>query len=528
MKVSIVIVNYNVRDFLEQCLHSVFRAADGIDSEVFVVDNHSVDGSQAMVRNKFPQVNLIENKENLGFSRANNQALIRVRGEYVLILNPDTVLEEETIRKCVLFMDSHPEAGALGVKMINGKGQFLPESKRALPTPAVAFYKMFGLAKLFPNSQKFGKYHLTYLDTDKIHAVEILSGAFMFIRKEALDKAGIFDEDFFMYGEDIDLSYRITKEGYLNYYYPETTIIHYKGESTKKSSINYVLMFYKAMLVFAGKHYSKSNVSLFSILIRLAVYFRASLAAIKRWGKIIFLPFVDFLIMLSGLVLLTLFWEHLKFSGMYSYPPVLTHFILPAYILVWMVALYIAGAYNKTTDIKSVLRGILTGTVIILLVYSLLPESLRFSRALILAGTLVSITSTVISRIIADLFKISEFYLFRKPVNRIAFIGSRVESKQVISLLNTRNHPFEFLGNIYDDEDIPGSDLLGKYEDLEEILVINRINEIIFSSQDLSISQIIDCMNKLNRKKISFKILSADGQSIVGAEPGTRDVLKVG
>ena len=256
MKVSIVIVNYNVRDFLEQCLRSVFRATGGIDSEVFVVDNHSVDGSQAMVRDKFPQVNLIENHQNLGFSKANNQALRLVKGEYVLVLNPDTLLEEETIRKCIFFMDSHPEAGALGVKMINGKGKFLPESKRALPTPAVAFYKMFGLAKLFPKSQKFGKYHLSYLDKDKIHSVEILCGAFMFIRKEALNKAGLFDEDFFMYGEDIDLSYRLIKAGYLNYYFPESTIIHYKGESTRKSSVNYVLMFYKAMLVFTGKHFS--------------------------------------------------------------------------------------------------------------------------------------------------------------------------------------------------------------------------------------------------------------------------------
>jgi O-antigen biosynthesis protein len=528
MKVSIVIVNYNVRNFLEQCLRSVFRAIDGIAAEVFVVDNHSLDGSQAMVRDKFPQVILIENKENLGFSRANNQALRMVQGEYVLVLNPDTLLEEETIRKCILFMDSQPEAGALGVKMINGKGQFLPESKRALPTPAVAFFKMFGLAKLFPNSQKFGKYHLTYLDKDKIHAVEILSGAFMFIRKEALDKAGIFDEDFFMYGEDIDLSYRITKEGYRNYYYPETTIIHYKGESTKKSSINYVLMFYKAMLVFYRKHFSKNNVSLFSLLIKLAVYFRASLAAIKRWVKIIFLPAADLIIMLSGLILLTLFWEFVKFSGTYSYPPLLTNYILPSYVLIWMTALFFAGAYKKTSDFKSVSRGILTGTIFILLGYSLLPESLRFSRALILAGTIVSMVSASFSRMLAELFRVSEFYLLRKPLTRIAFVGSPAESYQVISLLNATNQHFEFLGNISDKENLPDSVLLGKSEDLEEIVGINKINEIIFSSRDLSMRQIIDCMNLLTRKNISFKILSADGQSIVGAEPGTRDILKVG
>lgn len=281
MKLSIIIVNYNVKYFLEQCLLSVENAIDGIDTEVFVVDNNSVDDSVQMLSERFPWVKLICNKDNVGFAKANNQAIREATGEYVLLLNPDTVVENDTFNKIIDFMDAHPEAGGLGVKMVDGKGNFLPESKRSLPTPAVSFYKIFGLSKLFPKSKKFGKYHLTYLDNDTIHEVEILAGAFMFMRKSALDKVGLLDETFFMYGEDIDLSYRLILGGYKNYYFPETRIIHYKGESTKKASFNYVYMFYNAMIIFAKKHFSDKNLKLFSFLINCAVYMRAFLAIVQ-------------------------------------------------------------------------------------------------------------------------------------------------------------------------------------------------------------------------------------------------------
>ena len=249
MDLSIIIVNYNVRYFLDQCLHSVQQAIkkleeEQLQAEVSVVDNNSVDGSAGEVRQKFPWVKLIENRENVGFAKANNQALAVSSGRYILLLNPDTVVEEDTFSKCISFMDSHPDAGALGVKMIDGKGAFLPESKRALPTPWVSFYKMFGLSRLFPRSRRYARYHLGHLDRDQTHPVDVLAGAFMFLRKETLEKTGYLDESFFMYGEDIDLSYRISQAGYHNYYFPESTIIHYKGESTKKGSLNYVKIFY--------------------------------------------------------------------------------------------------------------------------------------------------------------------------------------------------------------------------------------------------------------------------------------------
>ena len=243
MKLSVIIVNYNVKYFLEQCLLSALKAAERVSTEIFVVDNNSVDGSVEMVQQKFPSVKVIANTKNTGFSKANNQGIRESKGEYVLLLNPDTVVEEDTFEKVVSFMDQHSDAGGLGVKMLDGTGRFLPESKRGLPTYDVAFYKIFGLSKLFPRSKTFGKYHLGYLDENKTHEVDVLAGAFMLLRKSVLDKIGLLDEDYFMYGEDIDLSYRITKAGYKNYYFPETRIIHYKGESTKRTSVNYVLVF---------------------------------------------------------------------------------------------------------------------------------------------------------------------------------------------------------------------------------------------------------------------------------------------
>ncbi|MBO4673448.1 MAG: glycosyltransferase family 2 protein [Bacteroidaceae bacterium] len=269
MKLSIVIVNYNVRYYLEQCLLSVEKALSGMCAEVFVVDNHSTDDSVPYLKSKFPWVRYIENQENVGFSRANNKALREARGEYVLLLNPDTFIGERTLRECVDFMDKNPQAGMCGVAMLKVDGSFAPESRRGIPTPFVAFCKMTGLGSLFPKSRLFGRYYMQYLNKYSINPIEIISGAFMFIRKEALDKVGLLDETFFMYGEDIDLSYRVLKGGYKNYYLP-TQILHYKGESTKKDSIKYVNTFYKAMVIFFKKHFSHYS-AIYSLFITLVI-----------------------------------------------------------------------------------------------------------------------------------------------------------------------------------------------------------------------------------------------------------------
>jgi GT2 family glycosyltransferase len=326
-------------------LQSVFKAIQNIEAEVWVVDNNSVDGSIAMIKEKFTNVKLIASKDNLGFSRGNNLAIKQSKGEYTLLLNPDTLVEEDTFEKVIRFMDSNPIAGGLGVKMVDGKGNFLPESKRSLPTPSVAFYKIFGLSSLFPKSKRFGKYHCGNLDKNKNHEIEILSGAFMLMRKEALDKVGLLDEDFFMYGEDIDLSYRLIKRGYKNYYFSDTRIIHYKGESTKKSSVNYVFVFYNAMIIFAKKHFSSKNASIFSFLIKIAIYFRASIAILNRVRKILTLPVLDALLLLGGILAFKNIWES-KIKG-FSYPNELLFYFIPAITGIILLSVALFGGYKK-------------------------------------------------------------------------------------------------------------------------------------------------------------------------------------
>ena len=265
MKLSIIIVSYNVRSYLEQCLRSVQKALEGIEGEVWVVDNNSQDDSVNVLRRDYPWVRIIANTENMGFARANNLAIRQSQSDYVLLLNPDTVVEELTLRGVLDFMDAHPEAGGAGVMMHNEDGTLAPESRRGLPTPWVAALKMLGFTK---------RYYMSYLPWDKPGRIDVISGAFCFLRRKALDQVGLLDEDFFMYGEDIDLSYRLLKGGWQNWYLPyEIT----KGQSTQKSDFRYVHVFYQAMLIFFRKHYSHQSF-LYAIPVKVAIYFRAFIA----------------------------------------------------------------------------------------------------------------------------------------------------------------------------------------------------------------------------------------------------------
>ncbi len=519
MDLSIVIVNYNVRYFIEQCLHSVSRAMRNIEAEVFVVDNNSVDGSCAMIREKFPWAHLIENHVNAGFSKANNQAVKLAKGRYILLLNPDTVVEEDTFEKCIGFMDTHPEAGAMGVKMIDGTGNFLPESKRALPTPAVAFYKVFGLSRLFPGSRIFGRYHLGFLHKDKTHEIEVLAGAFMFIRKETMDKTGLLDETFFMYGEDIDLSYRIIKEGYKNYYFPGTTIIHYKGESTKKGSINYVLVFYNAMIIFAKKHFSKKNARMFSLLINMAIYFRASLSIIRRFLVRIYQPLIDFILIFAGFYFLTPLWERFKFDTKSHFPPEFMAYVVPLYILIWILSMYYSGGYDKPVRLWRLFRGHITGTIIILVLYALIPEHYRFSRALILFGALWGMIIILLHRLAGNIFGAVDYEFSANRRKRLVLVGRPAEVKRVSSILGKTRIKPEIAGFVNPDSDSGISDnfFLGSLEQLREIIRIHKVDEIIFCSGDLEAREIIRNMTRLTDIQVEFKIAPPESLSIIGS-----------
>lgn len=273
MKLSVIIVNYNVEHYLEQCLCSVRQAISSLEADVWVVDNASTDESMVHLPTKFPDVHFVANAKNVGFSRANNIGIRASESEYVLLLNPDTMVGEEVLTDCIRFLDTHPEVGATGVAMLKADGGFAWESRRGLPTPFTSFCKMSGLCALFPNSRRFGRYYMRYLDRTIPNEIEVISGAFNMLRREALNKVGLLDEDFFMYGEDVDLSFRLLQHGYKNYYLPYR-ILHYKGESTQKTSLRYVHIFYEAMLIFFDKHYGRKY-RFFSALIRLAVVLRA-------------------------------------------------------------------------------------------------------------------------------------------------------------------------------------------------------------------------------------------------------------
>ena len=290
MQLSVIIVNYNVKYFLEQCLCAVQKACINVEAEIFVVDNNSTDGSREYLLPKFPTVNFTWNGTNSGFAKANNQALAAAKGEYVLFLNPDTIVPEDCFEKCMDFFKDNPGTGVLGVHMVDGSGKFLKESKRAFPSPLTSLYKLTGLANLFPHSKIFAKYYLGHLPENKNHEADVLAGAFMMVPREVLTATGSFDEIFFMYGEDVDLSYRVQKAGFKNFYFAATSIIHFKGESTGKGSLNYVRLFYKAMSLFVKKHYSGSRAGIFIFFIQIAILGRALISAIGRIFKGIRLP----------------------------------------------------------------------------------------------------------------------------------------------------------------------------------------------------------------------------------------------
>ena len=516
MQLTVVIVNYNVRHFLEQTLLSVRRAVRGMDAEVFVVDNHSQDDSVAMVRAQFPEVQLIANTDNPGFSKANNQAIRLARGRYVLLLNPDTVVGENTFRDCFDFMEKHPEAGGLGVRMIDGSGTFLPESKRGFPSPWVAFCKTFGLAAIFPKSKTFGRYHLGYLSPDSTNPVDVLSGAFMWMRRSVLGEVGLLDEQFFMYGEDIDLSYRIKQGGYENYYFAGTSIIHYKGESTKKGSLNYVRVFYQAMIIFARKHFTGERAWLFVSMLQLAIYFRALMTVGKNFLGSILLPLADAALIFGGMLFLKNFWASNYFQNPDYYPSSFLRVNVPLYIVGWLGATYFSGGYDAPVSIRRLVRGLLIGTVLLAAVYGLLPLELRSSRTLLVLGAVWAITAMVLLRTLTHLFRYGNFGVGQNQRRNLAIVGSTGESDRVRSLLERAGSRANFIGTIAATPTGDAPTTLGNLLELRRLTDLYQLDELIFCAADVPNHRIIDWMSELG-PAITYRIVQPGGTSIIGS-----------
>ena len=554
---SVVIVTYNVRELLEQALRAVQRASSGLEVEVFVVDNDSADGTARMVRSRFPDVHLIANEQNTGFAVANNQAIRLAAGRHVLVLNPDTVVQEDTLRTLVRFMDDHPEAGAAGCRILNPDGTFAPESRRAFPTPSVAFYRMTGLGRLFPRSPRFGRYNLTYLPKNEVCEVDALSGSCMVVRRAALGYAagtvpdadapdgspppaldydsgtgaGLFDEGFFMYGEDLDWCYRIQQAGWKIYYTPETQIVHYKGESTKKGELRYVRLFYGAMLRFAEKHFVDGSgtdgrpVSAPRALlawamcraIQVAIVLRAVFSATGRLARVLRDPLGDAALSYAALAAAAAAWAPqapVGFSSGYFWGAA------PIYALVGVAGIAAAGGYLRGRRLR--LRPVVAGLSVALLgiaAAGFFVKDIAFSRAALVLGFSG-----------AGLLLLGRRLYVRRPsrVRRALLVGTAPDAARLQRLLNdcppllsARASPaFHVIGYVSDEvaevAEAPAVRRLGPMRQLRDLARLHEADEVVFAAETLTNSAILGQMRALRDLPLQFTILAGYRDCLIG------------
>ena len=518
MQLSIIIVNFNVKYFLQQCLYAVQKAINTIDAEVFVVDNNSTDGSVAYLQPFFPWVKFIQNKENIGFGKANNIAFAQAKGEFILFLNPDTIVPEDCFTKCIAFINKQTNCAALGIKMLDGQGHFLPESKRSFPSPITSFYKLIGASYLFPTSKHFNKYALGYLDKNKNHEVDVLAGAFIMTRKELLDKIGVFDEKFFMYGEDVDLSYRLQQTGLKNYYFADSCIIHFKGESTKRGSLNYVKMFYEAMSIFVSKHYKGSYATIFSSTIKIAIWIRAVLSLLKRLFTKISLAIIDSLVIYFCIWLVKTAWvTYIRHGNEFLQNIVNT--ITPIYVLVFLTAAAFAGMYDNLYKPVKAIAASLVAIVAGLAVYSLLPENVRFSRGVILFGGITSGFMLIFYRWVLTKMGLIKETDEENKMQQTVIVGTIEEYTNAFNLLKTVNKQERVLGRI-DVLNEPNGNSIGSFNQLQKIIETLKIKEIIFCGGTLSYQQIINQVQQLSGK-INFRFYENESSCIIGSDSKT-------
>lgn len=513
MELSIVIVNYNVKEFLTQCLDSIFKSQTQYNYEVIVVDNSSRDSGRDEICSTFKDITWIDNSENVGFGRANNQGFSHAKGVYTLILNPDTVLQEDTLEKCISYLLAHPEVGGLGIKGLDGSGQFLPESKRALPTPLVALWKITGLSAIFPKSSVFARYHLGHLSPEENHEVDILVGCFMMVPTQLLLSVGGFDPQYFMYGEDIDLSYELQKTGHKNIYFSDSQIIHYKGESTKRGSLNYVRMFYKAMVLFAKKQFTGSSAAAYSLLIYLGIYLRATLAIVARLGKSTFTPLLDAAVLFAVLNTIKSYWEqNHRFINGGSYPDLYTYTIQGSYVLVWLFGLWLSGVYFKNNRPIVMVRSMIVTTLFIGFTYGLLPDELRFSRALLLLGALGGLSAMLGWRAVLSVLSGKPMFEGATKQPRILFFGSKYSKGALDDIL----HSSGIIPSFYWEEvpNFNNDDWLLK---LQALVRLHRINELIVDVSEVSNTRLISILTSLG-EQTSVKSLMPEHKYIIGSD----------
>ncbi|MBZ0203354.1 MAG: glycosyltransferase [Ignavibacteria bacterium] len=509
--ISVIIVNYNVKELLEQCINSVLTASKNLDVEIIVVDNNSYDGSVEYIKSKFPlldELKIIDSPDNLGFAKANNLGVKAATGRYLLILNPDTVLQEDTLEKTLRFYESDVKIGALTCKLILPNGKLDLACRRSFPSPSVAIYRILGLSRLFPKSRIFGKYNLTYLDENQTYEVDAIVGAFMFIKKDIFDNVNGFDEDYFMYGEDLDLCFRINKAGYKIMYYPETSIIHYKGESTKRSSLSYVNNFYGAMQIFVRKNL-KTSFWLMDFLIKISIMYRALISYFKRFLSSYYMVFLDTSAIVIGMLIAIK--QRFEMIPLEAYT-----LVIIIYTIIWIITLIVSGSYNRMSRFSLIkpLNGILVGFFVISS-FTYFFNEYAFSRVVVLRTAFNGFILIMLWRLIAKVYN----YAKSKGIFRISptlIIGKNEETEKFITKLRTRvDTEYEFIGYVSADrEHEPG--FIGNLNNLNDIINSRKVRNVIFAKGELSNQSILDLMWNLRRDNINFKILSGDSDIILG------------
>lgn len=515
---SIIIVNYNVKDFLLQCLDSIFRSETKYSFEVIIVDNASVDNSVEMLLdfNNKHSISIIENKKNVGFSAGNNIGFKNSNARHILLLNPDTVVSKNTIEESLDFIYSNENVGALGVKMIDGKGHFLEESKRGFPSLSASIFKLTGIYKLFRSSSYFNAYYMGHLSRDLSSKVEVLCGAFMLMPSKIYREVGGLDERYFMYGEDIDLSYQIKKAGYDIWYFPESSIIHYKGESTKKASIKYYKTFYNAMLLFVQKNFSIDG-NLLSFFFQIVISVFGLIAFLKSRMRSVIHVFLDMILSFTSLFVVQKLWaiyykgDPLYFDGERSVVLYLGISITIA------ISYYLFGKYDKYAGLRKMLLSFVAAFVISLLVYSLLPVEMRNSRPVLLIALLLMFPLHTVTKSLYNLIKYGHFRPSPKVDEKLLIIGNNDEKSEIINLIGVRSN--NFIGHYeaahFDDKPLPVI--------IEEIKELD-ISQIIFSSNSIDFTNIIAIISKLG-ERYSYKITTQSNEALISSELGTSNDL---
>jgi GT2 family glycosyltransferase/lipopolysaccharide/colanic/teichoic acid biosynthesis glycosyltransferase len=516
---SVIIVNYNVRQFLESALASIARAMEGVQGEVFVVDNASDDGSAEMVRTKFPDVRLIQNAENLGFASANNLALRRATGKFLLLINPDTIVQEDTLHVMLRFFTENPDVGLAGCKILNPGGTFQLACRRSFPTPWVAFTKIVGLSALFPSSRLFGRYNLTYLSPDETYEVDAVSGSFMMMRREAYERVGDLDESFFMYGEDLDWCYRVGEAGFKVYYVHSTKVVHFKGESTKRSAINEVKVFYQAMQLFVSKHFGRSRSLRF--ILSLGILLTGFLASLRRASRPLLLAFTD--AMLVNLAISVSAWAY--FGDLFKFP-------LNAHWVVWVIpavivvsALYYAGLY--TTHRYSSSRagiGVLVGYILLSAIVFFAKE-LAYSRAVVLISGFLSFMIIPGWRLMARLRASSGARTSgRKSLfgRRTLIVGTGPSGQEVLRKLRARvDDGYDVQGFIDLNrkrigERIAGVEIVGSIENVGKVIMERKVGEVIFSTDSLPYTEMLSVIARCSTANVNFRLVPNSLEAIIG------------